>query len=102
MIFWKHTWFEGHVLKDRYAGLYSITRKKFITTAKALTDIEATFSWTRTLIRPRLADWNELRSRIASIQLSQEDDTFHWSLTQSGQFSVKFHHRALIKTEVPI
>jgi hypothetical protein len=40
-------------------------------------DTEATFSWTRTLIGPRLADWNELCLRIASIQLSQEDDTFH-------------------------
>jgi hypothetical protein len=88
-------------LKDRYPGLYNTARKKFITIAEALTDTEATFSWRRTLIRPRLADWNELHSCITNIQLSQENNTFHWSLAQFGQFSMKSHYQALIKIEVP-
>ncbi|WVZ75254.1 hypothetical protein U9M48_023328 [Paspalum notatum var. saurae] len=73
--FWEDAWFEGQGLKDRYPGLYSIARKKFITIAEALTDTGAAFSWRRTLIGP--------------------------SLTQSDQFSVKSHYQALIKNEVP-
>jgi hypothetical protein len=42
-----------------------------------------------------------LRSRITNIQLSQEDDTFRWILTQFGQFLVKSHYQALIKNKVP-
>ena len=61
--FWKDTWFERQGLKDRYPGLYSIARKKFITIAEALTDTKAIFSRRRSLIGPRLATWNELRSR---------------------------------------
>ncbi|WVZ64087.1 hypothetical protein U9M48_013656 [Paspalum notatum var. saurae] len=92
---------EGQGLKDQYSGLYSITRKKFITIAEALTDTETIFSWRRTLFGSRLVAWNELCSRIANIQLTQEDDTFHWNLIQSGQFFVKSHYQALIKNEVP-
>jgi hypothetical protein len=88
-------------LKDQYPGLYNITRAKFKTIAEVLTNNETIFSWRRTLFGSRLTEWNELRSRIANIQLTQEDDVFHWNLTQSGQFSMKSHYQALIKNEVP-
>jgi hypothetical protein len=101
MRFLEDAWFEGQGLKYRYLGLYSIATKKFIIIAEALTDTKAIFSWRRTLFGTRLAKWNELRSCITNIQLSQKDDTFHWSLTQSSQFSVKSHYQPSIKTEVP-
>ncbi|WVZ79237.1 hypothetical protein U9M48_026841 [Paspalum notatum var. saurae] len=74
-------------LKDRYPGLYSIARKNFITIAEALTD-----TYRSSFFLEKNINWAEL---------SQEDDTFHWSLTQSGQFSMKSHYQALIKNEVP-
>lgn len=95
--FWEDTWLGGQGLKDQYPGLYNITREKFKTIAEVLTNNENIFSWRHTLFGSRLTEWNELRSRIANIQLTQEDDVFHSNLTQSGQFSVKSHYQALIK-----
>ncbi|KAK1654004.1 hypothetical protein QYE76_071809 [Lolium multiflorum] len=41
----------------------------------------------RDLVGPRLAAWNELLQRLASIQLVQGTDEFRWSLTKNGVFS---------------
>ena len=59
------------------------------------------FSWRRDLIGPKLVAWNELLPRLASIDLSNEQDEFRWNLVPSGQFSVKSHYLALIHSDVP-
>jgi hypothetical protein len=59
------------------------------------------FSWRRDLIGPKLAVWNELLLRLASVVLSDDQDGFRWNLTPNKQFFVKSHYLALIHLDVP-
>jgi hypothetical protein len=58
-------------------------------------------SWRRDLIGPILVAWNNLLSRIANLVLTQDQDKFHWNLTQNGEFSVKSHYLALVHSDLP-
>jgi hypothetical protein len=53
------------------------------------------------LIGPKLAAWNELLPRLASVVLSDDQDGFRWNLTPNEQFSVKSHYLALIHLHMP-
>jgi hypothetical protein len=59
-------------------------------------------SFRRDLIGPRLASWNELLQRLASIQLIQGADEFRWNLTKNGKFSVSSMYKALILPSQPV
>jgi hypothetical protein len=54
-----------------------------------LYDVQARSYWFR------LATWNELLFKLASIQLVQGVDEFRWSLTKNGKFSVSSMYKAL-------
>jgi len=99
--FWEDTWLGSQPLKVQYPGLYSIVRKKFVTIAEVLGPAEPNVSWRRSLIGNKLVAWNNIISRIANIQLSNENDEYRWNLCRNGQFSVKSHYQALIKWDVP-
>ena len=99
--FWEDTWLGSNALKFQYHGLYKITRKKHVTIGEFLTTTQSNTYWRRTLFGSRLVAWNELLSRIANIHLTQDEDAFYWTLSKSGQFSVKSHYQALIRREVP-
>ena len=58
-------------------------------------------SWRRDLIGPKLVAWNNLLPRIANLVLTQDQDKFHWNLTQNGEFSVKSHYLALVHSDLP-
>ena len=46
--------------------------------------------------------WNNLISRLTTIELSQEEeDEFRWKLDWSGTFSVKSHYLGLINQNTP-
>ena len=49
-----------------------------------------------------LVMWNNLVSRLANVELRQEEeDEFRWKLDQSGVFSVKSHYLGLINQNTP-
>ena len=41
----------------------------------------------------------KISPRIANLTLTSEPDSFHWSLTQNGIFSVRSHYQALSQVE---
>ena len=53
-------------------------------------------SWRRDLIGNKLAMWNNLASRLPTLELSQERDAFRWNFDQTCVFTVKSHYLGLI------
>jgi hypothetical protein len=53
--------------------------------------------WRRDLIRPKLANWNNLFPHISNVHLTQDQDVFHWNLHPSGQLTIKSHYLALTR-----
>jgi hypothetical protein len=52
------------------------------------------------LIGPRLAAWNALLQRLATVQLLHGTDEFCWSLHANGMFFVNSMYKALIQPEI--
>ena len=99
--FWEDIWLENRPLRQQYPQLYNIVSKKQDTVGQVLSTPQPNLSWRRDLIGNNLAAWNNLATRLAALNLSQEDDEFKWDLDPSGVFSVKTHYRALINRNVP-
>ena len=99
--FWEDAWLDGSSLKDQYPALYNIARKKFISISEALSVSPPNFSWRRQLFGANLIDWLSLLSRIQGVELSHEQDTFRWTLSMNGRFSVKSHYAALMLRNIP-
>ena len=76
--------------REQYPALYNIVRHKGDTIAKVMQSTPPNVTFRRNLIGPRLAAWNTLLGRLASVQLSQGPDEFRWNLLGNGKFSVKF------------
>ena len=45
--------------------------------------------------------WNNLGSRLATVELNQEEEEFRWKLDRSDVFSVKSHYLGLINQNTP-
>ena len=58
-------------------------------------------SWRRDIIGNKLMMWNNLVSRLPTIDLSQERDGFKWNLDQTSVFLVKSHYLGLINQNTP-
>ncbi|WVZ53316.1 LOW QUALITY PROTEIN: hypothetical protein U9M48_004280, partial [Paspalum notatum var. saurae] len=99
--FWEDIWLGATPLRTQYPCLYNIARPKNSTIAEVLSFFPPNLSWRRDLVGPKLEAWNNLFPRIANFTLSQEQDSFHWNLTQNGEFSVRSHYQALIRVDVP-
>jgi len=99
--FWEDIWLENRPLRQQYPQLYNIVRKKQDMVGQVLSTPQPNLSWRRDLIGNNLAAWNNLATRLAALNLSQEDDEFKWDLDPSGVFSVKTRYRALINRNVP-
>jgi hypothetical protein len=86
---------------SQYPCLHNIARPKHVTIAKVLCGLSPNLSWRRDLIGPKLVAWNNLLSHITNIELSHEQDEFHWNLHPNGKFSVKSCYQALLHTDIP-
>ena len=86
----------------QYPTLYDIVRHKSDTLALVMQTSPPNMSFIRTLYGPRLALWNALLGRLASVQLTQGSDEFRWNLTGNGMFSVDSLYRALLHSDVPV
>ena len=64
--------------------------------AEVLTTHISNLSWCRDLIGNKLVMWNNLASRLPTVELRQERDDFKWNLDQQGAFTVKSHYIGLI------
>ena len=86
--FWEDIWLGNRSLRDKYPQLYNIVRKKQDTVADVLSTQISNLSWHRDLFGNKLAMWNNLASRLASVRLNQERDGFKWNLDQTGVFQL--------------
>ena len=99
--FWEDTWLGNKPLCQQYPQLYNIVKKKQDTVGEVLSTPSPNLSWRRDLIGHNLTRWNILVSRLAHINLTEEQDEFKWELDPIGVFTVKTHYRGLINQNVP-
>ena len=99
--FWEDTWLGNSPLRDQYPQLYNIVRKKQDTVADELSTHILNLSWRRDLIGIKLVIWNNLVSRLSTIDLTQKRDGFKWNLDQTSVFLVKSHYLGLINQNTP-
>ena len=100
--FWEDKWLDNATLREQYPALYNIVRHKGDTLAKVLESFPPVMDFRRDLNGPRLASWNELLQKLASVHLTQGSDEFRWSLTKNNKFSVDSMYKALIQPIQPI
>lgn len=80
----------------QYPSLYNIVQNKSSMVASVLERVPLNVSFHRSLVGDTLLLWHSLVTRIAQVELNEENDLFKWHLTTSGQISVKSMYRALI------
>ena len=97
-------WLGTTTLREQYPALYNIVlgRHKSDTIATVLEVNPPIVTFRRDLVGPRLAAWQELLQRLASVNLTQGTDVFRWNLHKSGKFSVDSMYNALIQPDVPV
>ena len=59
-----------------YPMLYRIVRKKYVTVDSVLSSAPLNVSFQRTLVGDKIVAWFELVSRVAYVNLTDEDDNF--------------------------
>ncbi|EEE54019.1 hypothetical protein OsJ_00679 [Oryza sativa Japonica Group] len=100
--FWEDTWLGLQPLKYQYPSLYNVVRKRHSTLVEVMSTTPLNVSFRRSIVGPKLVEWNDLISRLANITLSNEKDCFIWSLYKNGHFSVKSMYNAIINSNVII
>lgn len=112
--FWEDTWVGDKPLKVRYPNLYNIVRDPHATVSKVMGSSTPNLSFRRSLVDNKLVEWLSLVARISHVQLVDGPDYFKWSLTRSGNFSVRsmylhlidaqppFNHKGIWKIRVPL
>ena len=100
--FWEDIWLGHTSLSGQYPALYNIVRYKEVTLASVMQTLPPNMTFRRDLLGTRLATWNTLLGRLATINLEPGPDVFRWSLLQNGKFSVDSMYKALIQSDMPV
>jgi hypothetical protein len=94
--FWGDKWLGDVPLSQQYPSLFSIVERKQVSVADVLENRPLHVTFRRTLTPNKWALWLELVERLMYIQLTNEDDSFVWSLTNLGSFTVKSFYLDLL------
>src|SRR3954468_11236025 len=95
---WEDTWLGDTPLAVQYTSLYNIVQRKEDYVATVLNSVPLNIHFRRSLVGERWDAWLHLVRRLMEVQLSDDLDTIHWSLTSTGVFSVKSMYLDLIDT----
>jgi hypothetical protein len=87
--FWEDCWLGDAPLAQQYPSLYSIANRKQVSVADTLANRPLHVTFRRILTPNKWAQWLELVERLMHIRLNDDTYTFVWSLTTSGNFTVK-------------
>jgi hypothetical protein len=98
--FWKDTWIGNSTLKEQYPNLYNIARRRNSTVADVLNSIPFNMSFRRALVGHNLYSWNSLVLRSVNIHLNDNEDVFKWSLTTSGQLTVRSMYNTILNENI--
>jgi hypothetical protein len=69
--FWEDKWLGTTTLREKYPALYRIVRHKDVTLQDVMETSPPSMTFRRDVVGPRLASWNELLHKLASVQLVQ-------------------------------
>jgi hypothetical protein len=100
--FWEDKWLGTTTLRELYPALYDIVRHKGDTIAQVLESTPPNVSIRRSLYGPRLVSWESLLQCLATVQLTDGKDEFHWNLLGNGKFSVASMYNVLISLDLPV
>jgi hypothetical protein len=98
--FWEDTWLGNRPLCDQYPSMYRIVNHTNVLVAHVMNELPLNIGFRRALSDNRWDLWAHLVGRLMEVQLSENDDTFHWNLTQSGLFTVKSMYLDLLDGNV--
>ena len=84
--FWEDTWLGDTPLAVQYPSLYNIVQRKEDYVATVLNSVPLNIHFRRSLVGERWEAWLQLVRRLMEVQLSDDLDTIHWSLTTTGVF----------------
>jgi hypothetical protein len=87
--FWEDIWLGQRSLASEYPSLYNIVNHRNVTVENVLSASPLNISFRRTLNDYKWERWTHLLNRLIMVQLSDSEDTFKWSLTSSGIYTVK-------------
>jgi hypothetical protein len=87
--FWEDIWLGDRSLSEQYPSLYRVANYVNVSVSHVLSSAPINIGFRRALSGYRWDRWAHLVERLRDVHLSENDDTFIWKLTESGQFSVK-------------
>ena len=94
--FWEDRWLGHNSLADEYPALYNIASNKNYSVANVLNTTPINLPSRRILIGNLRDAWLHLVERLMRINLLDQPDRFKWSLTASGEFSVRSYYLDLL------
>ena len=87
--FWEDTWLGDEPLSVQYPSLYGIVNHPNVSVDHVMSATPLNIGFRRALNGDKWDRWVHLVTRLMGVNLSDNNDAFRWSLTTSGQFSVK-------------
>ena len=87
--FWEDTWLGGTPLSTQYPTLYNIVQRRNVSVQSVLGETHPNIAFRRALTGNKYERWLNLVERLMDISLSTQPDSFVWSLTNSGVYTVK-------------
>jgi hypothetical protein len=94
--FWEDVWLGQTPLAQQYPSLYNIIQHKDVLVATVLAQSPLNICFRRGFNDHKWNQWLHLCQRLATVNLSNEQDRFVWNLTDSGVFTVKSFYLDLI------
>jgi len=76
-------------LASLYPSLYNIVITKNVTVSEVLSQSPLNIGFTRAITLDKWEAWLDLVRKVMGVSLNDEPDSFTWSLTSTGIFSVK-------------
>jgi hypothetical protein len=98
--FWKDRWCGNIAFKYLYPILYVIARKKKATVSDVFRTTSLNVAFRRSLVGNNLVVWLQPTTMAMNTQLTDQIDTFEWSLHPNGWFTVRSMYRALIMPHI--
>nr|GEY48770.1 hypothetical protein [Tanacetum cinerariifolium] len=94
--FWKDIWIGDSPLHTRYNRLYRLDQDKYCLIIDRIVNGQWQWNWSRSDIGTRnMAYLNDLLLKISQIDISVDEDTCTWVLSNDGTFSVKSARRLI-------
>ena len=94
--FWEDSWLGPVSFKTEFPSLYAIASNKHATAANVLQTVPINLPFRRVLVGDNRTFWLNLVERLMSVNLVEEEDSFKWTLTSNGNFTVKSYYEDLL------